>query len=61
MKISKSSFNSIQSKLSKFNFFGLDFPIRYKKESIFSSYIGVTFSFLAIILIILNIIKYTID
>ena len=61
MKISKSSFNSIQSKLSKFNFFGLDFPIRYKKEPIFSSYIGITFSFLAIILIILNIIKYTID
>ena len=42
--------NIHKTKLSKFNFFGIDYPIRYKNESIYSSYIGISFSFLMIFL-----------
>jgi len=61
MYLSNVSLNSFQLKLAKFNFFGLDFPIRYKKESMFSSYIGISFSFFSIIIIIIVIIKYSLD
>ena len=49
------------TKLSKFNFFGIDYPIRYKNESIYSSYIGISFSFLMIFLFISILIKYSLD
>ena len=44
--------NIHKNKLSKINFFGVDYPIRYKNESIYSSYIGISFSFLMIFLFI---------
>ncbi len=43
-----------KTKLSKFNFFGIDYPIRYKNESIYTSYIGISFSFLMIFLFNIN-------
>ena len=53
--------NIHKTKLSKFNFFGIDYPILYKNESIYSSYIGISFSFLMIFLFISILIKYSLD
>ena len=53
--------NIHKTKLSKFNFFFFFYPIRYKNESIYTSYIGISFSFLMIFLFILILIKYSLD
>ena len=55
------SFEIPKSKLTKFNFYGLNFPLRYKNETKFSSYLGITLSFLSIILLIIIVIKYGYD
>ena len=61
MKISTNYSSKIKNKLFNFNFFGLSFPIRYKNEIIYHSFIGISLSFILIILIIILSIKYFLD
>ncbi len=61
MKSPVISNSNLQSKLSLINFYGIDFQMRYKKEIIFTSCIGIIFSCITIISLIFLIIKYCID
>lgn len=60
MKLTQSSKydNSI---LKKLNFYGLDFPLRYRNKKLFISYLGILLSFISIILLIIIVIKYGYD
>ena len=61
MRSTLNSNSNLQSKLSTINFYGINFQMRYKKEILFSSCIGILFSCITLICLIFLIIKYFIE
>ena len=54
-------FSNLEQIISKLNFFGINFPIRYRREKKYLSYMGILFSLITLILIISLSIKYIFD